>query len=80
MNETQQQQPQPQPRIDWLKSGRNLALGVWGFATYVALLGGIAWLAAAAGPNPQTVALLAVVSSTSLNVLLFGAIEHHARD
>lgn len=75
-----QPQQQQQPKIDWIKSAGNFALAFWGFATYLALLGGIAWLATTAGPNPTTIALLAVLGSTSFNILMFGAIEHCARD
>ncbi|MCZ7641341.1 MAG: hypothetical protein M5U12_37965 [Verrucomicrobia bacterium] len=46
---TEPQAQAPHPRINWIKSAGNLALGVWGVATFIALLAGIAWLAAAAG-------------------------------
>jgi len=72
MNETQTQQP----RIDWPRALRNLALGLWAMATYVALLGGIAWLAVAAGdPSPRMVATLAVIGTSFANLILFAAIE-----
>ncbi|HNQ90209.1 MAG TPA: hypothetical protein PKM73_16455 [Verrucomicrobiota bacterium] len=77
MNDTQEQHR----RIDWFKSYRNLALAVWGFLTYVALLGGIAWLVAAtAGPNPKAVAVMAVMCATSVNWVMFAAIERQTRN
>ncbi|MCZ7636737.1 MAG: hypothetical protein M5U12_12310 [Verrucomicrobia bacterium] len=78
MNETQQQQPR---RIDWIKSAGNLALGVWGVATFIALLGGIAWLAAAAGGgNPKLTALMAVANATWVNWVAFAVIERRTRN
>jgi hypothetical protein len=78
MNETQQQQHR---RIDWIKSAGNLALGVWGVVTFIALLAGIAWVAAATtGPNPKAVAVFAVLSATCVNWALFSVIERHTRN
>lgn len=78
MNETQQQQHR---RIDWIKSAGNLALGVWGVVTFIALLAGIAWVAAAtAGPNPKAVAVMAVMCATSVNWVMFAAIERQTRN
>ncbi len=77
MNETQTQQP----RIDWPRALRNVALGLWAMGTYVALLGGIAWLAVAAGdPSPRMVATLAVIGTSFANLILFAAIERGNRD
>ncbi len=68
-------------RIDWFKSYANLALGVWGLGTYFALLGGLAWLAAATGgSNPKLVAVMAVLNATWLNWVLFAAIERRTRN
>ncbi|MBE7502214.1 MAG: hypothetical protein HS113_18325 [Verrucomicrobiales bacterium] len=78
MNETQQQQPR---RIDWIKSAGNLALGIWGVATFIALLAGIAWLAAAAGGgNPKLTALMAVANATCVNWVAFAVIERQTRN
>ncbi|HNQ90989.1 MAG TPA: hypothetical protein PKM73_20430 [Verrucomicrobiota bacterium] len=78
MNETSSQQ---NDRIHWPNSLRNLALGLWAMGTYVALLGGIAWLAVAAGdPSPRMVATLAVIGTSFANLILFAAIERGNRD
>ncbi len=72
---------QTQRRIDWLKSYANLALGVWGLATYLAVLAAIAWVAAAtAGGNLQAIALVAVSSASLLNWALFAAIQRRTRN
>jgi Na+/proline symporter len=63
-------------KIDWLKSSRQLALAVWGMATYIALLGGAIWLAVnLGGQRPAMVATVAVVFSSWLNWLVFMSIE-----
>jgi len=76
MNEPQTQQR----RINWLKSAGNLALGVWGFLSYLALLAAVGWLATLASPNPEAVALLAVLAATTVNWVVFAAIERQTRD
>jgi hypothetical protein len=74
-------EPQPQHhRINWLKSAGNLALGVWGFLSYLALLAAVGWLATLAGPNPKAIALLAVLAATTVNWIVFAAIERRTRD
>lgn len=78
---TEAPQQQPQHRINWFKSCANLALGVWGLITYLALLTGIAWVAAATtGPNPKAVAVFAGLSATCVNWALFSVIERHTRN
>jgi len=73
MNDTQKQTP----KIDWFKSYGNLALGVWGIATYLALLGGIAWLATSTGSqSPKAAAVMAVLYSTCVHWMTFALIEH----
>jgi len=77
MNDTQKQTP----RIDWFKSFGNLALGVWGMGTYFALLVGIGWLAVAvSGESRNSIAFLAVATTTSVHWLIFGSIERHSRN
>lgn len=72
MNDTQQQTR----RIDWLKSSRQLALAVWGMATYFGLLVGAIWLAVTlGGQRSPMVATVAVLSSTWLNWMVFMSIE-----
>ena len=74
-------EPQPQHhRINWLKSSGNVALGIWGFVTYLALLAAIGWLATLAGPNPKAIALLAVVAATTANWVVFAVIERQTRN
>lgn len=78
---TEPQTQTPHSNIDWLKSFGNLALAVWGSLTYFALLGGVAWLAAAtAGPKPMAIALMAVLCTTTGNWVLIAAIDRHVRD
>jgi len=76
MNDTQEQKR----NIDWLKSSQQLALGIWGMATYFGLLAGIAWVSVAVGGNhPTLVAGMAVLLSTWLNWMAFSAIERKSR-
>ncbi|HNU50180.1 MAG TPA: hypothetical protein PKJ98_04595 [Verrucomicrobiota bacterium] len=78
---TEPQTQTPHRKIDWIKSAGNLALGVWGVVTFIALLAGIAWVAAATtGPNPKAVAVFAVLSATCVNWALFAVIERHTRN
>ncbi len=68
-------------KINWFKSYANLALGVWGLATYLAVLVAIAWVACAiTGGNPQAIALVAVSSASLVNWALFAAIERRTRN
>ena len=77
MNEPQKQQH----RINWSKSFGNVALGIWGVATYFALLAGIAWVAVSIGhPSLKMTALMAVMFSTIVNWGVFAAIERATRD
>lgn len=78
MTETQQQQHQ---RINWIKSAANVALGIWGVATYLAVLAGIAWVAVKIGhPSLKMSALMAVVLSTFMHWAVFAGIERATRD
>ena len=76
MNETQKQTP----KIDWFKSYATVALGVWGIATYFALLVGIGWLAVAvSGESRSSIAWLAVATTASVHWLIFASIERKSR-
>lgn len=78
---TEPQTQTPHRKIDWIKSAGNLALGVWGVATFIALLAGIVWVAAATtGPNPKAVAVMAVLGASSVNWILFAALERQTRN
>ena len=76
MNDTQEQEH----KIDWFKSYANVALGVWGIATYLALLAGIAWVAlAVSGESRASIAVLAVLNTTCVHWMIFASIERKSR-